>query len=128
MNLNLHLENTSLQPTRLSPSIIIWKVDAHSDSIHFFRLLNSSAGKQVLLANHADQYMIKSLVTLYNDGTCLWDSLAILESSCDVDVTSFPFSKQECHLIFTSGKYDSRLMDIHPMPSSTEENNSGIYK
>ena len=47
--------------------------------------------------------------------------MANLESSCSVEVSSFPFDEQECSLTFASASYGSNMLEIHsirPLGSS----------
>ncbi|KAL3864258.1 hypothetical protein ACJMK2_005977 [Sinanodonta woodiana] len=45
------------------------------------------------------------LVTFTNDGFVSWWPYAILQSTCTVDITYFPFDTQSCNLIFTAWSY-----------------------
>ncbi|XP_002732466.1 neuronal acetylcholine receptor subunit alpha-9-I-like, partial [Saccoglossus kowalevskii] len=44
-----------------------------------------------------------------------------LEASCDIDVSYFPFDKQQCSLKFASWSYDSKFLDIEPDPMSNTD-------
>ena len=41
-------------------------------------------------------------VTLFCTGQSYWTSTATFKSSCTVDVSSWPFDKQHCNLLFGS--------------------------
>ncbi|KAK3590161.1 hypothetical protein CHS0354_041215 [Potamilus streckersoni] len=45
------------------------------------------------------------LVYAQNDGSVIWSPYAILQSTCKVDITYFPFDIQTCSLKFTSWSY-----------------------
>ncbi|KAL3864260.1 hypothetical protein ACJMK2_005961 [Sinanodonta woodiana] len=45
------------------------------------------------------------LITASNDGTVAWWPYAILQSTCKVDITYFPFDIQTCSLKFTAWSY-----------------------
>ncbi|KAL9973610.1 hypothetical protein ACROYT_G020088 [Oculina patagonica] len=84
-------------------------------------VLLNNGDKQVLQAGHTE--MFKNWVVLYSNGTCTWNSPANFESSCDVEISSFPFDVQNCSLLFGSATYGSELLNIHSMkPGDKNEN------
>ena len=46
------------------------------------------------------------------DGSVSWYYPALLYSSCTLDVTYFPWDKQNCPLVFSSWTYDSKDLDF----------------
>ena len=46
------------------------------------------------------------------DGNVTWIPQGIYMSSCDIDVTTFPFDKQVCSLKFGSWTHTGRLLDL----------------
>lgn len=78
-----------------------------------------SGDKQVRKAGHTE--LFKNWVAVNSTGGCSWGSMANLESSCSVEVSSFPFDEQECSLTFASASYGSNMLEIHsirPLGSS----------
>ena len=49
---------------------------------------------------------------IYSDGTILWIPMAILKSTCDIDLTHFPFDEQTCSLKFYSWTYNGDEVDL----------------
>ncbi len=58
-----------------------------------------------------------------HDGLVFWSPPARLRSSCKVDITFFPFDKQECHLKFGSWTYDKAQVDIIQSRDVVDMNN-----
>ena len=50
--------------------------------------------------------------TIYSDGFVAWLSPFILQSSCKMDVTYFPFDDQHCPMEFGSWSYDGAVLNI----------------
>ena len=46
------------------------------------------------------------------DGSVLWIPPAIFMSTCQIDITNFPFDIQACDLKFGSWTYDGFKLDI----------------
>lgn len=54
-------------------------------------------------------------VRLHYNGEITWDTPAITKSSCEVDVSYFPFDSQECNLTFGSWTYNgNQVQKNHP--------------
>ena len=53
------------------------------------------------LREHRDAFCVVS-----HDGKVEWLPTAVFKSSCNIDVSSFPFDKQKCDLKFGSWTYD----------------------
>lgn len=51
-------------------------------------------------------------VLLHHDGSILWMSPAIYESSCAIDVEYFPFDEQECEMKFGSWAFDASRVGL----------------
>ncbi|XP_072904749.1 neuronal acetylcholine receptor subunit beta-3-like isoform X1 [Hemitrygon akajei] len=69
----------------------------------------------IVLYENADGHFESSLMTKaivkYN-GTVRWAPPASYKSSCTIDVTFFPFDKQNCSMKFGSWTYDGGLVDL----------------
>lgn len=52
-------------------------------------------------------------MTVYNNGTNVWLSLAMHDSECEIKVHEFPFDSQKCILDFASESYDAKSLNIH---------------
>ena len=49
---------------------------------------------------------------VFSDGTVRWNFPAIFKSSCEIDVSFFPFDEQRCQLKFGSWSYDGSQLDL----------------
>ncbi|XP_069122894.1 acetylcholine receptor subunit alpha-like 1 isoform X4 [Argopecten irradians] len=70
----------------------------------------------IKLYNYADDRLVENreaLCVVRNDGVVTWLPQAVYKSSCNVDVATFPFDKQHCHLKFGSWSYDGFKLDLH---------------
>ncbi|MBV97114.1 Neuronal acetylcholine receptor subunit beta-3, partial [Eschrichtius robustus] len=68
-----------------------------------------------LLGILADGRFEGSLVTkaiVKSDGTVVWTPPASYKSSCTMDVTFFPFDRQNCSMKFGSWTYDGTMVDL----------------
>ena len=52
------------------------------------------------------------MVLVSNDGSVNWIPAAIFKSTCEIDITNFPFDVQECKLKFGSWTYDGFKLDV----------------
>ncbi|XP_023675511.1 neuronal acetylcholine receptor subunit alpha-5 [Paramormyrops kingsleyae] len=59
---------------------------------------------------HFEGSMTKSVIKY--DGTVLWKPPANYKSACTIDVTFFPFDRQNCSMKFGSWTYDGSQVDI----------------
>uniref|UniRef100_A0A2I4BLM0 Neuronal acetylcholine receptor subunit alpha-9-I n=1 Tax=Austrofundulus limnaeus TaxID=52670 RepID=A0A2I4BLM0_AUSLI len=78
------------------PSDLVWKPD-------------------IVLYNKADEESSgpsNTNVKLRYNGEIVWDSPAITKSTCNVDVSYFPFDWQSCNLTFGSWTYNGNQLDI----------------
>ncbi|XP_067672728.1 neuronal acetylcholine receptor subunit alpha-10-like [Haliotis asinina] len=69
----------------------------------------------IKLYNYADHRLDeqrKSLCVFHHDGKILWMPQAVYRSSCQIDVTKFPFDIQSCHLKFGSWTYNGHKIDV----------------
>ena len=71
---------------------------------NFFRI---SAINDISLAS-------KFRVTVYFDGIVLWIPSVTLNTSCDMDLTNFPFDTQKCSIIITNWIYSAKLLQFLP--------------
>ncbi|XP_072849460.2 neuronal acetylcholine receptor subunit alpha-10 [Pogona vitticeps] len=92
-----------------------WEREAYDgiDSIH---IPSSYVWRpDIVLYNNADDQFTGSMetnVVIRYDGQIMWDSPAITKSSCKVDVSYFPFDRQQCRLTFGSWTYNGNQIDI----------------
>lgn len=85
-------------------------------------VLYNNGDKQVRKAGHTE--LFKNWVAVNSTGGCSWGSMANLESSCSVEVSSFPFDEQECSLTFASASYGSNMLEIHSIRPLGKQNKS----
>jgi len=52
------------------------------------------------------------MCVVQHDGSVLWIPTALFMSTCQIDITNFPFDVQECNLKFGSWTYDGYKLDI----------------
>ncbi|XP_031561148.1 neuronal acetylcholine receptor subunit alpha-9-like [Actinia tenebrosa] len=62
----------------------------------------------------------KTYVMLNSNGTCTWMAPATFKSSCEMDLTNFPFDTQACDMTFGSWTYDSRLIRMQQLHETHE--------
>ncbi|XP_045142749.1 neuronal acetylcholine receptor subunit beta-3 [Echinops telfairi] len=69
----------------------------------------------IVLFENADGRFEGSLMTkviVKHDGTVVWTPPASYKSSCTMDVTFFPFDRQNCSMKFGSWTYDGTMVDL----------------
>ncbi|CAH8627957.1 unnamed protein product [Schistosoma mattheei] len=69
----------------------------------------------IVLYNYADERlkeMRDAMVIVQHTGDLTWIPPAIFKSSCKIDIKSFPFDEQTCHLKFGSWTYDGNKLDV----------------
>lgn len=91
-----------IKSTRATPDTI-WTPD-----LYLIEDVSSS------IASGPSEY--KSLVVVEFNGTNRWYVPALLDSSCRLDVTDFPFDHQHCKLKFMSWTYDQSELDVYEDP------------
>ncbi|KAM9320881.1 neuronal acetylcholine receptor subunit alpha-10 [Gastrophryne carolinensis] len=93
-----------------------WNKDDY-DGLDTIRIPSSYVWRpDIVLYNSADDQFTGSMetnVVIRYDGQIMWDSPAITKSSCKVDVSFFPFDRQQCRLTFGSWTYNGNQIDIH---------------
>ncbi|WAR00949.1 ACH1-like protein [Mya arenaria] len=70
----------------------------------------------ILMYNSADEKFdatFHTKVVVSSDGSCLWVPPGMLKSTCDIDITWFPFDEQKCEMKFGSWSHDGRFLDLH---------------
>ncbi|XP_019622968.1 PREDICTED: neuronal acetylcholine receptor subunit alpha-10-like [Branchiostoma belcheri] len=60
---------------------------------------------------------------IYSDGSVNWNYPTTIQSSCVVDITYFPYDKQECLLTFGSWTYDGFAIDLYNRTGVGDLNN-----
>ncbi|KAG8453126.1 hypothetical protein GDO86_004809 [Hymenochirus boettgeri] len=92
-----------------------WNKDDY-DGLDTIRIPSSYVWRpDIVLYNNADDQFTGSMetnVVIRYDGKIMWDSPAITKSSCKVDVSFFPFDRQQCRLTFGSWTYNGNQIDI----------------
>ena len=53
-----------------------------------------------------------ALAVVNNKGEVMWIPPAIYKSTCEIDITHFPFDKQQCNMKFGSWTYDGFKLDL----------------
>jgi len=69
----------------------------------------------IVLYNNADgnyEVTIMTKAVLHHDGTVVWKPPAIFRSACQIDITYFPFDRQECFMKFGTWTYDGSQVDL----------------
>ncbi|VDO73214.1 unnamed protein product [Schistosoma margrebowiei] len=107
------------------------KVDVRY-GLQLFQILDLDENKQILRTNCWSMYVINSIfqnisyssaderlrehrdarVVVSSNGEMLWVPQALFKSTCEVEITYFPFDTQICMLEFGSWTYDKTQMDI----------------
>ncbi|XP_046367254.1 neuronal acetylcholine receptor subunit alpha-10-like [Haliotis rufescens] len=70
----------------------------------------------IKLYNYADYRLQEQrtvLCVFHHDGRVQWMPQAVYRSSCQIDVTTFPFDVQSCILKFGSWTYDGNKLEVH---------------
>ncbi|XP_058887974.1 neuronal acetylcholine receptor subunit non-alpha-3-like [Acipenser ruthenus] len=79
----------------------------------------------IVLYENADGHFEGSLMTKvivkYN-GTVMWTPPASYKSSCTMDVTFFPFDRQNCSMKFGSWTYDGDMVDLILLDDHVDRN------
>ena len=55
----------------------------------------------------------EAMCVVEHDGSVMWIPPAIFMSTCQIDITNFPFDVQSCQLKFGSWTYDGYNLDIN---------------
>ncbi|XP_077996027.1 neuronal acetylcholine receptor subunit beta-4-like [Glandiceps talaboti] len=78
----------------------------------------------IVLYNNADgpyDVTMMNMALVYNDGTVFWVPPAIYKSSCQIDVSYFPFDEQHCKMKFGSWSHDGDHLDMEAMSANIEQ-------
>ncbi|KAF2368044.1 Neurotransmitter-gated ion-channel ligand-binding domain [Trinorchestia longiramus] len=79
----------------------------------------------IVLYNNADgEYIVTTMTkaVLHYDGRVVWNPPAIFKSSCEIDVSYFPFDQQYCFMKFGSWTYDGFLIDLKHLDARPGKN------
>ncbi|XP_027385901.1 neuronal acetylcholine receptor subunit beta-3 [Bos indicus x Bos taurus] len=92
-----------------------WNPDEYG-GIHSIKVPSESLWlPDIVLFENADGRFEGSLMTkavVRSDGTVAWTPPASYKSSCTMDVTFFPFDRQNCSMKFGSWTYDGTMVDL----------------
>ena len=83
--------------------------------IHFYHSLCSVSDE----IPQIDEY----LAAIYSDGSVMWLAPAVIKSSCQLDVTYFPWDKQSCNLQWGSWIMDGTRLDLFNRSSTGDMTN-----
>lgn len=86
-----------------------WNPDDYN-GLHVFRMPCASIWRpDIVLYNSADDYKdgyMQALAMVQSDGTVFWPPIVKYRSTCNIDITYFPFDDQKCKLKLGSWAYD----------------------
>uniref|UniRef100_A0A8D1W7V0 Neuronal acetylcholine receptor subunit beta-3 n=2 Tax=Sus scrofa TaxID=9823 RepID=A0A8D1W7V0_PIG len=92
-----------------------WNPDEYG-GIHSIKVPSESLWlPDIVLFENADGRFEGSLMTkaiVKSNGTVVWTPPASYKSSCTMDVTFFPFDRQNCSMKFGSWTYDGTMVDL----------------
>ncbi|KAF5920664.1 hypothetical protein HPG69_014701 [Diceros bicornis minor] len=92
-----------------------WNPDEYG-GIHSIKVPSESLWlPDIVLFENADGRFEGSLMTkvvVKSNGTVIWTPPASYKSSCTMDVTFFPFDRQNCSMKFGSWTYDGTMVDL----------------
>ncbi|XP_013418084.1 neuronal acetylcholine receptor subunit alpha-5 isoform X2 [Lingula anatina] len=95
--------------------LLAWNPKNYSD-VKTIRVPTDQIWKpDIVLYNYADTRLKErreALAVVSNDGQVMWIPQAIFKSSCNIDITYFPFDIQECNMKFGSWTYDGFQLDV----------------
>ncbi|KAI8519329.1 Neuronal acetylcholine receptor subunit alpha-2 [Branchiostoma belcheri] len=78
----------------------------------------------IVLYNNADgNYAVKhnTKAQISSDGMVTWEPPAVYKSSCEIEVTYFPFDQQNCSMKFGSWTYDGFQIDLMMMDDHVDQ-------
>ncbi|XP_049721456.1 neuronal acetylcholine receptor subunit beta-3 [Elephas maximus indicus] len=94
---------------------LCWNPDEYG-GIHSIKVPSESLWlPDIVLFENADGRFEGSLMTkviVKHNGTVVWTPPASYKSSCTMDVTFFPFDRQNCSMKFGSWTYDGTMVDL----------------
>lgn len=85
----------------------------------------------LVLFNNADgnyEVRFKSNCLIYPDGTVIWLPPAIYQSSCQIDVTYFPFDQQRCVMKFGSWTFNGDQVNLAFLNNKSHVDLSDYWK
>lgn len=92
-----------------------WNPDDYN-GLHVFRMPCASIWRpDIVLYNSADDYKdgyMQALAMVQSDGTVFWPPIVKYRSTCNIDITYFPFDDQKCKLKLGSWAYDGFQVDV----------------
>lgn len=103
---DLSVHNIQSVNTFILTKLIVYQWNWNSISCFYFY----SEDDYVAQAGYTEKF--KTWIIIYHNGTSEWNSPVSFKSSCNFDVTYFPYDEHRCELIFGSPTSDITLMDI----------------
>ncbi|CAH8664994.1 unnamed protein product [Dicrocoelium dendriticum] len=95
--------------------ILRWNPDNYSQVVEVRVPPKQIWTPDIVLYNYADERlkeMRDAMVVVHYDGSIKWMPPAIFKSNCKIDIKSFPFDEQTCHMKFGSWTYDGNRLDV----------------
>ncbi|XP_045215710.1 neuronal acetylcholine receptor subunit alpha-10-like isoform X1 [Mercenaria mercenaria] len=95
---------------------LIWDPDDYN-GLKVFRIPCASIWRpDIVLYNSADDYnngYMQALAMVHSNGQVFWPPIVKLRSTCNIDITYFPFDDQRCKLKMGSWAYDGFQVDLY---------------
>lgn len=80
----------------------------------------------IVLYNSADDYTngyMQALTMVHSDGSVFWPPIVKLRSTCNIEITYFPFDDQICRMKLGSWAYDGYQVDVHDSAKAIDLDN-----
>ncbi|XP_066271575.1 neuronal acetylcholine receptor subunit alpha-9-like [Branchiostoma lanceolatum] len=94
---------------------LVWDPDDYGGMVNMTIKAEDVWRPDMLLYDNVDQGFggwPVDVVRVSNNGTVIWSFPKVLSTSCDVDVSGFPFDAQRCHFTFGSWMHDTSMIRI----------------
>ncbi|XP_052280457.1 neuronal acetylcholine receptor subunit alpha-10-like [Dreissena polymorpha] len=96
---------------------LIWDPEEYN-GLKVFRMPCASIWRpDIVLYNSADDYnsgYMQALAMVHSDGRVFWPPIVKYRSTCNIDITYFPFDDQICKLKLGSWAYDGFQVELFP--------------
>lgn len=77
-------------------------------------------------ATKPEIYTLQGGINLYNQGDLMYSKPGIFKFSCALDLTNFPFDKQNCTMLFGSWVYNNKYINL--IPNKNENKRIDVLK